>query len=138
MKTFLLLAPLAALTLLSSCCCEDEPGCEPKPRCVTGTVLANTCAAGTLIQLQGNRGGETIQFDFDGNGVKTYHHVIATYSQLDRLSSPGTQLSFTYQKGGPLPELQCQAFDAPHGLERTTLSNISATPCDEQAHSQRN
>lgn len=133
MKAFLLPGILAALALFSTscdCACNDDSGCAPKPRCVSGTVLRRTCVAGTLIQLQDAKGGQTVQFDFDGTGVKTYHHVISTYTDLGSLSAPGSRVSFTYEKGGPMPDLaQCQAFDAPPGLERCELSNLSAQGC---------
>ncbi|MCC3157971.1 hypothetical protein LJ737_12035 [Hymenobacter sp. 15J16-1T3B] len=138
MKTNLLLAPLAALTLLTAGCDMTSTTCEkpPQPACTSGTVLRETCMAGTLIQLDNSREGQTIQFDFDGTGVKTYHHVISTYTELDALTQPGTKLHFSLTRGGTGPELQCLAYDAPSGIPKYTLSNISTIACDDQVHTQ--
>ncbi|GAB2956668.1 hypothetical protein GCM10027048_23520 [Hymenobacter coalescens] len=137
MKTSLLLAPLAALVLLSSC---ERDNCEPKPECTAGTVLGHTCMAGTLIQLHGAQaGGQTIQYDADGTGPKTYHHVISTYTDLGKLGETGTTLYFTYRAGrGAAPELQCLAFDAPANMKPYTLTNLSATACTDEVRTQSN
>jgi hypothetical protein len=137
MKTSLLLAPLAALGLLTTSC-DDLITCEkpPQPRCTAGTVLRQTCMAGTLIQLHNSQEGQTIRFDFDGTGVKTYDHVVSTYTELGSLTQPGTKLYFSLRKGGNGPELQCLANDAPAGLPKYTLSNIASGSCDDEVHTQ--
>ncbi|RAK63807.1 hypothetical protein DLM85_19855 [Hymenobacter edaphi] len=133
----MLWAPLAALSLLTSSCnlitCIEpvEPTCPPV--CVSGTVLRQTCMAGTLIQLHNSQEGQTIQFDFDGTGVKTYQHVVSTYTELGALTQQGTKLYFNLTRGGTGPELQCLANDAPSGMTKYTLSNVSATACAEKS-----
>ncbi|GAB3831138.1 hypothetical protein GCM10028821_20330 [Hymenobacter jeollabukensis] len=94
--------------------------------------------AGTLVQLDNSQEGQTIQFDFDGNGVKTYQHVVSTYTELGTLAQPGTRLYFTLSRGGTAPELQCLANDAPSGMTKYTLSNVSATTCAEKAPASSN
>jgi hypothetical protein len=137
MKRNLLFLPLAALALLSSCeLLEDGHGCTPRPSCTAGTVLGHTCMAGTLIQLHGAKGGQTIQYDADGTGPKTYHHVISTYTSLGTFDEPGTTLYFGYQAGGARPDVQCLANDAPATMQPYTLSNLSGTPCGDEVHTQ--
>lgn len=135
MKAALLLAPLAALALLSSC---DLITCDKpaQPSCTSGTVLRQTCMAGTLIQLDNSSEGQTITYDFDGQGAKTYHHVVSTYTELGTLAQPGTKLSFSLTRGGTSPEMQCLAADAPTGLKKYTLSNLSSGSCDDEMHTQ--
>lgn len=132
MRTAVLLAPLVTLGLLTSC---DLITCEkpPQPRCTSGTVLRQTCMAGTLIQLHNSQEGQTIQLDLDGTGVKTYDHVVSTYTDLGALTQPGATLYFTLKSGGRGPELQCLAADAPAGMKRYTLNNLSAVACPEAA-----
>ncbi|KAA9325355.1 hypothetical protein F0P96_20355 [Hymenobacter busanensis] len=130
MKTSLLLASLATTAALATSC--DMTTCEkpPQPACTTGTVLGHTCMAGTLVQLRGaNVGGQTIQYDADGTGLKTYQNVIATYTDLGTLSERGTTLHFTYRAGGTKPEVNCLAADAPADMKPYTLCNISAAAC---------
>lgn len=138
MKTALLLAPLAALSLLVSGCHndDDDHGCDPQPRCVSGTLLRHTCMAGSLIQLDNSQEGQTIQFDFDGSGVKTYHHVISTRYEPINLVPRGGRLYFTLTKGGQDPRAACLAYDAPSNIQVYTVSNVSAAPCDGDVRTQ--
>ncbi|GAA4371749.1 hypothetical protein [Hymenobacter koreensis] len=132
MKASLLSASAALLVLLASGC-EHLSNCEPTPRCVKGIVLANTCMAGTLIQLQGvSSGGQTIEYNFDGTGKKRYDHVISTYSELNGLSRKGQTIYFTYQQGGKEPDFRCLAADGPDTpVAVYTVSNVSDSACNE-------
>lgn len=138
MKTALLLAPLAALGLLSSCelitCAEP-----PQPACnadVAGKVLRQTCMAGTLVQLTNSQGGQTVQLDLDGTGLKTYQHVVSTYTELGPFAAPGTQIYFNLVKGGRKPDVQCLANDAPADMPVYTLCNVTVTACNDQLQTQ--
>ncbi|WP_400192279.1 hypothetical protein [Hymenobacter sp. B81] len=130
MKTSLF-APLAALALLTAGC--NHRKCDEPMPCVAGTVLAQTCMAGTLIQLHGAQGGQTVVLDRDGSGPREYHHVISTYTELGELSQPGQTLHFTFQRGGRNPDLRCLANDAPSDLPLHTLRNVSANSCTDGA-----
>ncbi|TLM88907.1 hypothetical protein [Hymenobacter jeollabukensis] len=69
MNVFSSLGTLVVLALLAASCNllgVDSIICGKPPQiaCVTGTVLGETCPAGTIIQLHHSVGGETITYGF--------------------------------------------------------------------------
>jgi hypothetical protein len=125
-----------SVAMLAAGCSKD---CDPTPDgCVSGTLLANTCGAGTLIQLDGS-GGTTIWYDVDGKGKKKYKHVIAAASySLNASIAPGQTIYFTIGEeanyGGPGPTVCCFVNDAPEQeVKHYTLLNVSTVSCNEEA-----
>ena len=125
---------LAALLAGSLLGCKKDSA--PHPDCYSGTVVANTCMLGVLIDVDaaypiGARAVAAVGGRFLGNNVVAVGHS----ASLQNLSNVGQRLHFTYTSA-PVPENAavwcCFANDGTTTpVPSVTLSNVSTLACGD-------
>ena len=118
--------------LLAGALLGCKKDCTPQPTCYSGTVVANTCMLGTLIDVDpayriGARAVSVYGNRLLGNNVVS----VANSGDLKSLRNVGQRLHFTYTSAQTNPGMTCLAADGTTTpVPIVTLSNVSTVSCD--------
>jgi hypothetical protein len=110
-------------------CKKDSPSL---PDCYSGTVVANTCRLGVLLNVDpaypiGVPATSVISSRFLGNNVVS----VANSGDLQNLNNVGQRLHFTYSSAQTNRGMMCLAADGTTTpVPIVTLSNVSTVSCD--------
>jgi hypothetical protein len=122
---------LSLLSLAAAGCrhpkCHDP---QPRPRCYAGTVVAETCLDGVLIEVDSLYPiGRPVGPGQPG-GVPG-RNMIAAVNPLGNLNHPGQRVYFTYRNdpSQQSPGSGCRQNALPLAVPHLVLSNLSATAC---------
>jgi hypothetical protein len=110
-------------------CKKDSPAL---PDCYSGTVVANTCRLGVLINVDpaypiGAPATSVYGNRFLGNNVVS----VSNSGDLQNLNTVGQRLHFTYSSAQTNRGMMCLAADGTTtSVPIVTLSNVSTVSCD--------